>query len=104
MTGNGFKAMCLVLATTVYGCGPLRLDATPQIRGSVVGVKEQRLSIRHKTGQTYHVALTPETRIHREDEALAVSDMCPGQRAVVFLSPSDRRAASEVRLFGEECR
>ncbi|HET9267863.1 MAG TPA: hypothetical protein VFO31_06850 [Vicinamibacterales bacterium] len=104
MATNGSRALCFALAAVAASaCGPLRLDGRPQIHGSVVSVQERTLSIRHKTGYTYDVALTPETRILRSEDTIRVSDLCPGQRAVVILSPSDPAEASEVRISGGPC-
>jgi hypothetical protein len=100
----GLKATCILLTTmALSGCGPLRLDATPEIRGRVAKVHEQRLSIKHKTGPTYDVALTPETRILRDGYAIGVRDLCPGQRAIATLSPANRAQAVEVRIYGARC-
>jgi hypothetical protein len=94
----------LVSAMAVHACGPIRLDATPQVRGSVVGVEPQRLTIRHKTGYTYDVAVTPETRIVQGEDVVDLGDVCTGQRAIVILSEADHTQASEVRVAGKRCR
>ena len=97
--------LCAGLAMAmVGGCGPLRLDNTPQIRGSLVSVRESVVSIRHKTGRTYDVAVTADTRLRRGNEPLTMVDLCPGMRAIVTLSAADRARASEVVVSGRECR
>jgi hypothetical protein len=94
----------LVFTIALQGCGPIRLDATPKVRGRIVGVDGPRLSIHHKTGRTYDVTLTAETRIVRGEDVVDVDDVCPEQRAIVILSRADRTQASEVRIFGKRCR
>ena len=105
MTTDALKALCAgVLMTLLAGCGPLRLDNTPGIRGTLVGVHESKLSIRHKTGRTYDVVVTPDTRIRRQDVPVAVADLCPGLRAHVRLAKADRAEAAEVEVYGRDCR
>jgi hypothetical protein len=100
----GFKAACVLVTTmAAYGCGPLRLDATPEVRGRITNVHEQRLSIKHKAGPTYDVALTPKTRILHDGSAIGVRDVCPGQRAIATLSAGNRAQAVEVRIYGGRC-
>jgi len=94
----------LLFTIAVQGCGPIRLDARPKVRGHVDGVEGPRLSIHHKTGRTYNVMLTAETRIFRGEEAVGVDDVCPQQRAIVVLSRADHTQALEVRVSGKRCR
>ena len=104
MATNAFTALAGGLAMAmVAGCGPLRLDNTAQIRGSLVSVRDSTLSIRHKTGRTYHVAVTPDTRLRQDDETVTIGDLCPGMRAIVTLS-DDRARAAEVAVSGSACR
>jgi hypothetical protein len=90
-------AICLVSA-----CGPLRLDDTHQIRGTVVSLDGRTLGIRHKTGGTYYVQVTPGTRIVHNTPSVG-SRVCPGQRATVILERTRRFTASAITLWGGDC-
>jgi hypothetical protein len=104
MTTNAFRALGAGLAVVMMtGCGPLRLDNTARIRGSVVAVRDSVLSVRHKTGRTYDIRVTPDTRLRRDEEPLTIDDLCPGVRAIVTLSAADRARASEVAISGRQC-
>lgn len=97
-----------LLAIVVTGCfatacGPLRLDDTPQIRGTLVAVNSKSIGIRHKTGATYYVDVTPDTRIvdsRRPGPAM----LCPGRRATVLLAGNRRFVASSITLWSGDCK
>lgn len=93
----------LVIAGALSGCGPIRLDDRPQIRGTLVATGERWLSIRHKTGQVYDVELTRQTRIVNH-EAPGRETLCAGQRATVFLTGPQRYTASDVTIWSGQCR
>jgi hypothetical protein len=90
----------LLLATAA--CGPVRLDSRPQIRGTIVAVERGTLGIRHKTGRTYHVTITHNTRVvhDRQPEERA---LCPGQRATVYLAQPGAFTASSVTVWSGRC-
>jgi hypothetical protein len=88
---------------SVWACGPLRFDARPHIRGTVVGVAKETVGIRHKTGRTYQIALTRETRISHETHP-ATATLCPGVRATVYLTGPRALTASAVTVSGDPCR
>ena len=75
----------IVTATVNTACGPLRLDDRPQIHGTVMTVDGHAMTIRHKNGQTYRVAVTPDTRIVGQGPPRNAR-LCPGQRATVVLA------------------
>jgi hypothetical protein len=105
MASNGIRALCAGLGMAMAaGCGPLRLDDTPQVRGSLVAVRESVLSVRHKTGRTYDIVVTPHTSLRRHEAPVTLDDLCPGMRAIVTLSETDRGKASAVVVSGPECR
>ena len=85
------------------GCGPLWLDERPQIRGTLETVDGSSVGIRHKTGRTYQVEVTSETRIVNRRQSGNVT-LCPGQRATVFLAESQRFTATSITLWGGRCR
>ena len=93
----------LTIAGAISGCGPIRLDDRPQIRGTIASAGEKWLSIRHKTGQLYEVELTRQTRIVNES-APGRETLCAGQRATVFLVGSGHFIASAVTIWGGQCR
>lgn len=94
-----------ILAVTVNtACGPLRLDDRPQIRGTVMTVDGHTLTIKHKTGRTYQVAVTPDTRVVIQGQA-SNGRLCPGQRATVFLADAPGRfTASSITLWSDRCQ
>jgi hypothetical protein len=99
-------ALCGLLvaaAVALDACAALRLDARPQIRGTLVTTERSVVGIRHKTGATYQVRLTPDTRILDTRNASAVV-LCPGLRATVYLVAPERFTASEVRVAGGRCQ
>jgi len=93
----------LSIAGAIGGCGPIRLDDRPQIRGTLVATGERWLAIRHKTGQVYNVELTRQTRIVNHGRA-GGETLCAGQRATVFLSSPERHTASAVTIWSGQCR
>lgn len=95
-------ALAAGVIAAAAACGPVRLDNRPQIHGTVVAVDASALDIRHKTGGTYRVELTRDTRIvdRRRDGG---DGLCPGLRATVFLPGQQRYTASEVRVWGGRC-
>lgn len=102
------RRLALLLATsacafTVTACAPLRLDDQPQIRGTLVTVERSGVGIKHKTGRTYRVEVTPETRIVNSTRP-GDTTLCPGQRATVFLAGPRRFTASSITLWSGRCR
>ena len=93
----------LSIASVSSGCGPIRLDNRPQIRGTIAAASDKWLSIRHKTGQVYHVELTQQTRIVNQG-APGPETPCAGQRATVFLVGPGHFIASAVTIWGGQCR
>ena len=92
----------LAVAGAISGCGPIRLDHRPQIRGTIVTTGVKRLAIRHKTGKVYHVELTRQTRIDNQG-ATGPETLCAGQRATVFLIAPGHFVASAVTIWGGQC-
>src|SRR4026208_238954 len=63
-TTRGSLAAAVIAACLAGGaCGPLRRGSRPEVRGPVAAVQARAVDIRHKTGRTYRVELTRETRI-----------------------------------------
>jgi hypothetical protein len=92
-----------VAASFAAACGPLRLDDTRQIVGTLVTVDGQTIGIKHKTGGTYYVEVTPETRIV-DSGRQGTPTLCRGQRATVVLTGQRRFVASSITLWGGDCR
>ena len=101
--GSFGAALVAAACLTVSACGPLRLDAAPQIRGTLLTVDGRTVGIRHKTGMTYHVEVTRETRIVNSKRPGHLS-LCPGQRATVFLVEPRRFTASSITVWSDGCR
>jgi hypothetical protein len=95
-------ALVVALWTAAAACGPVRLDDRAQIRGTVIAVDRSTVGIRHKTGGTYRIELTPRTRIV-DNRHGAGGGLCPGLRATVFLHGPERFTASEVHVWGGRC-
>ena len=102
---SAFAVAALVTAACLAGtaCGPFRVDATPHIRGTVITVDRSTLAIKHKTGRTYEIAVTPDTRIVNRSQP-GHSRLCPGQRATVFLASARRFTASSITLWSGRCQ
>jgi hypothetical protein len=83
-------------------CAPLRIDADRHIRGTIVAVRSHALDIRHKTGPTYEVALTADTKIVNDQHPEDVS-LCAGQRATVYLADGEVFTAAQVTVRGGRC-
>jgi hypothetical protein len=66
-------------------------------------VSQGSLAIRHKTGHIYTLEIAPDTRIVNAGRHAGERELCPGQRARVILSRSDRARATEVRVSGGRC-
>lgn len=96
-------AVLVVGAAALWSCAPIRVDDRPQIRGRLVAVSPGSLGIRHKTGPTYTVEIASDTRIINARRQAGEKDLCPGQRALVILSRSDRSRATEVYVSGGRC-
>lgn len=96
-------AALVVAGCLATACGPIRLDDSPQIRGTVVAVDGKTVGIQHKTGGTYYVEVTPDTRIV-DSRQPANARLCPGQRATVFLAGNRRFIASSITLWSGECK
>jgi hypothetical protein len=96
-------ALAIAICLGATACGPLRLDETPHIRGTLVTVDGRIVGIKHKTGRTYQVEITPETTIVNRGEAGAVA-LCAGQRATVFLAGPQRFTAASITLWNRRCR
>ena len=101
-----FRAVSCAIAAAAClsaACGPLRLDGRPGIRGTVVAVQQDAIAIKHKTGRTYRVELSRDTRIVHTSGSREAR-LCPGVRATVYLTASRTFTASEVKVFGDRCR
>jgi hypothetical protein len=102
-TIRGSLAVATIAAClAAEACGPLRLDSRPEILGTVTAVQAQSLDIRHKTGRTYRVELTRETRIIHDQRPGDVT-LCPGQRATVLLAGRAQFTASAVTIWSGRC-
>jgi hypothetical protein len=103
----GSRSIVVACAVTAClggaACGPLRLDARPQIHGTIVAVQAETLSIRHKTGRTYRVALTRETTIVNDRRPRDLT-LCPGQRATAFLAGRGVFTATAVTVWSGQCK
>ena len=95
----------LIVAACAVGaaCGPLRADGMPHIRGTVVNVDGRAVAIKHKTGRTYEIAVTRDTRIVDKRQPRD-GRVCPGQRATVFLAAPGRFTASSITLWSGRCQ
>jgi hypothetical protein len=103
-TRRSLAAALAAACVAASACGPLRLDARPEIRGTVVAVKQgQSVELRHKTGQTYRIELTRETRIIHTKTPGDLT-LCPGQRATVLLAGRAQFTASSVTVWSGRCR
>ena len=106
MTGSlrtvGYAA-ALAACFSAAACGPLRLDGRPSIRGTVVAVQQDAIAIKHKTGRTYRVGLSHDTRVVDSRGSVEVA-LCPGVRATVYLTAPRTFVASEVNVHGDRCR
>jgi hypothetical protein len=98
-----FALVPIVAGCMLTACGPLRLDDTPQIRGTLVSVDAATVGLRHKAGQTYYVEITRDTRIVNSRHPGNVT-LCPGQRATVFLAGARRFTASSITLWSGDCK
>jgi len=104
-TPRGSLAAALIIAACLAGgaCGPLRLDSRPAIRGTLATVHAQAIGIRHKTGRTYRVDLTRDTRIIHHTSPGDLT-LCPGQRVTVLLASRAPFTASSVTVWSGGCR
>lgn len=103
-TTRGSLVAAMIAACLAGGaCGPLRFDSRPEIRGAVTAVHAQAVDIRHKTGRTYRVALTRDTRIIHNKRPADLT-LCPGLRATVLLVSRTQFTASSVTVWSGRCR
>ena len=103
-TTHGSLAAAMIAACLAGGaCGPLRLDSRPEIRGTVAAVHAQAVDIRHKTGRTYRIELTRDTRIIHNTKP-GDPTLCPGLRATVLLVSRAQFTASSVTVWSGRCR
>jgi hypothetical protein len=84
-------------------CGPLRFDSRPEILGTIAAVHARALDVRHKTGRTYRVELTPDTRIIHNKRP-GDRTLCPGLRATVLLVGRAQYTAASVTVWSGRCR
>jgi len=96
-------AVAAAACISAAGCGPLRLDGRRSIRGTVVAVQQDAIAIKHKTGRTYRVEISRDTRIVQKSGSREGA-LCPGVRATVYLTASRTFTASEVNVSGDRCR
>ena len=103
-SGNRIFSVAIIAPAFVLisSCGPLRLDGAPHIRGTVTAVAGSTVGVKHKTGRTYRVEVTADTRI---DNSRLPGDtrLCPGQRATVFLVSPQRLTAASVTIWSGRC-
>ena len=100
---RGRLAAGLIAAWLTGGaCGPIRLDSRPEIRGSLAAVHAEAVDVRHKTGRTYRVGLTPDTRIIYDNQT-SERALCPGLRVTVLLVGRTQFTASSVTVWSGRC-
>lgn len=103
-TTRGSLASAMIAACLAgAACGPLRFDSRPEIRGAITAVHAQAVDIRHKTGRTYRVGLTRDTRIIHNKRPGDLT-LCPGLRATVLLVSRAQFTASSVTVWSGRCR
>jgi hypothetical protein len=93
----------LAVSGLASACGPLRLDDTPQIKGTVVAIDGDTIGVKHKTGGTYYLQVTPETTIVNRRQP-GTTRLCAGQRATVLLGGPRRFTASSITLWSGDCK
>ena len=99
LLGAALLALFLVSGTSVAAEGePYRL------RGTLVGVDDQLLTVMNDDEETFEVALTEDTGVFAVTEA-KWSDIQPGQFVgVTSVESGDQRVALEVHIFAEDLR
>ena len=73
-----------------------------ELRGTVVAAGEERLQVRHKSGQIVELVLDARTTVVGQEGAATVSALTHGRRVVVHVEPlgDGRSRAAQVRVFG----
>jgi hypothetical protein len=79
--------------------GPLRRW---ELRGAVVDATEDRLRIRHKTGQVVELVLDSRTSITRNEQPRGRDELRYGTRVLIEVEPlaGGGQRAARVRLYG----
>jgi hypothetical protein len=96
-------AAIVAACVSATACAALFLDSTPQIRGTLVAVHAHALDIRHKTGGTYRIELTRDTRIIRNNRPVDMT-LCAGLRTTVRLVGRGQFTASSVTIWSGRCQ
>jgi hypothetical protein len=91
-------ALALALATCLLGTAQAHEGGTHS-RGTVKEITADRLVLTTAEGANVTVAMAPDTRILRGQQAIRASDVRPGERAVVHAATREGRLqATEVMV------
>ena len=104
MTAGTHVLVAVVLASlSVAACAD---HATPpfapwELRGTVVELRDERLRVRHKSGQIVDLLVDDRTIIDGSEGRATVSALTHGRRVIVNVEPSaGGPRAARVRVFG----
>jgi hypothetical protein len=73
-----------------------------ELRGTVIELRDQRLRVRHKSGQIVELMLDDRTVIVGQEGAATPSALTNGRRVIVTVEPlaDGRPRAARIRVFG----
>ncbi len=95
------RLLVLVLVAWLGGASALAHEGGAHARGTVKEITADRLVLATTGGTELSVTLVSGTQIVRGHHAIAVTDVHPGERAVVHASKhGERLEATEVMLAG----
>ena len=101
----GLLGAALMAACLAYGSARAAEEAKPyKLRGTLVEVNDQRVTVLNDDEETSEVALTKDTRVIAATPA-KLSDIKPGSFVGITSVASDnQRVALEVHIFAEDMR
>ena len=99
------RALLLVALVTLGGCvhrAPGVSASVWQLRGAVVTITPELLTVRHKTGQLVELAIDDQTVVIRRGQRESPASLRPGVRVAITVETSAQRAyrARQIELFG----
>jgi hypothetical protein len=100
----GVLGAALMAAWLVHGSARAAEGEPYKLRGTLVGVDGQLVTVKNDEGKTFDVALTKDTRVIAVTPA-KLSDIKPGSFVGITSVASDnQRVALEVHIFAEDLR
>lgn len=101
MTRTTLLVVVMMAASSCSGVrSPVRRGSLWEVRGELLETAGGLVQVRHKSGQTFAMRVTPTTRYLHDDLPVSPAELRAGRRVHVVATPRDGElVVTQVRIF-----